>query len=127
MIVVDATTIVSGLLMRGDARDFLANNELHIPTLADSEIVSTLTRMVRNKDLAATAAKSTLDAWLGIAVQRHMAYSDLLRMWDLRHNVKAYDATYVALAERLQIPLVTCDKRLTTAAGVKCELVLVTG
>jgi len=48
-------------------------------------------------------------------------------MWELRENVKAYDATYVALAERLDLPLVTCDERLAKANGVRCDVMVQDG
>ena len=44
----------------------------------------------------------------------------LERMWELRHNVTAYDAAYIALAERLDAVLITCDARLATANGPTC-------
>ena len=52
---------------------------------------------------------------------RRMPLPPLLdRMWDLRHNITAYDAAYVALAERLQAVLITCDARLAAAIGPTC-------
>jgi len=50
----------------------------------------------------------------------------LERMWELRSNITAYDAAYVALAERLDSPLITCDAKLTTASGASCAFDLIT-
>jgi predicted nucleic acid-binding protein len=56
---------------------------------------------------------------------RKLPSSRLLgRAYELRHNVGAYDAMYVALAEILQCPLITTDVRLANAAGVRCEIEL---
>jgi predicted nucleic acid-binding protein len=127
VIVIDATTIVSGLLTVGSSREALETNDLHIPHLADSEVVSALTRLVRNEAVDARGAKRALDRWVLFGVRRHPVRALMPRMWELRQNVKADDATYVALAERLDLPLVTCDKRLAHAPGITCEVLLMPG
>jgi predicted nucleic acid-binding protein len=125
VIVIDATTIVNGLLREGESREALEVNDLHVPHLADSEVVATLTRLVRNKVIDPAGAKRALDRWVLFGVQRHPVRELMPRMWELRENVKACDATYVALAEGLGLPLVTCDKRLAGASGPGCEMILV--
>ena len=54
-------------------------------------------------------------------------YADLFlaRIWALRHNLTAYDAAYVALAETLNVPLVTCDTRLAASVGHRATIALV--
>ena len=55
-----------------------------------------------------------------------MALAPLLdRMWELRANVTAYDAAYVALAEQLTAPLITCDSKLAAANGTRCAFDLI--
>ena len=125
MIVVDATTVVNGLLRRGASRRRLQRHELHTPHLADSEVVSTLTRLVRAGRIERAAAERALTGWAALGVRRYPVHGLLSRMWALRENVKAYDATYVALAEILELPLVTGDQRLARAPGVRCEVVVV--
>lgn len=127
MIVVDATTIVNGLLTNGESREALEANDLHIPHLADSEVVATLTRLARTGAVDPAGAKRALDRWSLFGVRRHPVHGLMPRMWQLRENIKAYDATYVALAEQLQLPLVTCDKRLARAPGARCDIVVVEG
>lgn len=46
------------------------------------------------------------------------------RVWELRHNLSAYDAWYVAVAERLEAPLVTLDRRLASASGPRCRFIV---
>jgi predicted nucleic acid-binding protein len=48
----------------------------------------------------------------------------LPRIWELRQNVTAYDAAYLALAEVLVAPLVTCDSRLSSAPGHTAEVIV---
>ena len=125
MIVIDATTVVNGLLTDGASREMLETNDLHLPHLADSEVVSSLTRLVRTQAVDARGAKRALDRWVLFGVRRHSVRGLMPRMWELRQNVKAYDATYVALAERLDLPLVTCDHRLAKAPGITCDIVVI--
>ena len=127
MIVVDAGVIVNGLLKDGESRRNLASQDLHVPHLADSEVVSALSRLVRSKAVDGRGAKRALDKWILLGVRRHPVRGLMPRMWELRDNVKAYDATYVALAERLDLPLLTCDKRLGSAPGLRCEVVVLPG
>jgi predicted nucleic acid-binding protein len=47
------------------------------------------------------------------------------RVWELRENVTAYDACYIALAEALDVPLVTADARLGLAAGPRCQITVI--
>ncbi len=63
--------------------------------------------------------------WLGIT--RHGTFSMLDRVWDLRHNLSADDAAYVALAEALQCPLVTGDARISRAPGLRCLITVLPG
>ena len=63
--------------------------------------------------------------WLGIT--RRGTFSMLDRVWDLRHNLSADDAAYVALAEALQCPLVTGDARISRAPGLRCLITVLPG
>ncbi len=46
----------------------------------------------------------------------------MIRAYELRSNVTPYDATYVALAEGLACPLVSADRRLAKAPGIRCDV-----
>ena len=125
MIVVDASAALSALLNAGPARSALASERLHAPHLVDSEIVHALRRRVMARQLLAEAAWTALDSWRRLGMTRYAVFSLLDRVWELRENVSAYDASYVALAELLDCPLLTADDRLSRAPGVRCAITVV--
>ena len=93
---------------------------LFAPAHLDAEIVSALRGMARSHPGLEEAVPSALAHLAGFAIRR-MPLSPLLeRMWELRHNITAYDAAYVALAERLDAVLITCDARLAAPSGPTC-------
>lgn len=126
MIVVDASAAVLALLNDGEARARLAEEALAVPHLADSEIVQALRSQVRRGDVAADDAHRAVNVWAQLGIQRVGSIGMLDRMWELRDNLTAYDATYVALAEALDCPLLTADQRLASAPGPNCAIAVVT-
>lgn len=122
MIVVDASAGLAALLNAGPARRALASEQLHAPHLIDSEVANALRRETAARRLEADAAWSALDAWRRLGMTRYPAHSLLDRIWDLRDNLSAYDATYVALAELLDCSLLTADSRLARAPGTGCPI-----
>ena len=120
MVVVDTSALVAALVGRpapAGLRERLGTVELHTPHLLDTELLSVLRRLVRAEELEvarAQAAREDLDD-LSIIRYPHLPLGD--RVWALRDTLTAYDATFVALAERLDAPLVTCDGRLARSGG----------
>lgn len=125
MIVVDASTVLSALLNAGEARRLLAREQLHAPHLVDSEIASVLRRQVAAGRVHADAGWAALETWRRMGVTRHATTALLERVWQLRDNLSAYDAGYVALAESLGCALATADARISRAPGVSCSIVVV--
>lgn len=125
MIVVDASAAVSALLNAGPARQAIADQQIHIPHLVDSELASALRRKAAAGQVPADIAADALDAWQRLAATRYPAAGLLRRIWQLRDNVSAYDATYVALAEQLGCDLLTGDARLGRAPGLRCTVTIV--
>lgn len=99
---------------------------LHVPHLADVEVAQALRRYAKDGDLDAAAAAVALEDLRSLDLQRHAHEPLLDRIWELRHNFGAYDATYLALAEVLDAVLLTCDGRLARAPGVARRVQLVT-
>lgn len=122
MIVADASAVVSSLLNDSEARRRLATEAIHVPHLVDVEIAEALRKLVLRGEVNDADAQVAIGSWQRLGVRRYAANSLLNRVWQLRHNVSAYDAAYVALAETLSCPLLTADKRLAAATGVRCPV-----
>ena len=125
MIVVEASAALSALLNDGSARRALASEQLHAPHLIDSEVASGLRRMVAAEQLSADAGWTALDAFRRLGMTRYPVFSLLDRVWELRDNLSACDASYVALAELLDCCLLTADARLSRAPGIRCPITVV--
>jgi predicted nucleic acid-binding protein len=125
VIVVDASAALAGLFNDGPARRALGAEQLHAPHLIDSEVASGLRRRVAAGQLDESHALAALNAWRRLAVTRYAVNTLLERVWQLRHDVSAYDAGYVALAEALDCGLLTADARLSRVTGLRCPITLV--
>ncbi len=130
MIVVDASALLEVLLRTPAAagverRLFASGETLHAPHLIDVEAAQVLRRYARNGDLGAGRGRQALDDLADLPIRRYPHDLLLPRVWELRDNVTAYDAVYVALAEVLQAPLLTRDRRLASAAGHRARVELV--
>ncbi len=129
MIVVDASVVVAAVAARGGGdvvRARLAGEQLHAPHLLDLEVASALRRLVGRRAITATAASTALDDLQHLPVRRVPHVRLLPRCWELRRNLSIYDAVYVALAEALDLPLLTADRRLARAPGIRCDVEVLT-
>ena len=123
MIVVDASVLIEVLLQTSDglviAERLLEPREsLHAPHLIDVEVAQVLRRFVLRGEVYPERARQALDVLEVFPLTRYALEPLLARIWDLRANLTAYDAAYVALAEGLRARLVTRDKRLVAVPGV---------
>lgn len=125
MIVLDASAAVLGLLNDGEARAILQADTVACPHLADSEVVHALRSRVLRGDLDASTADKVVAVWQRLGLERLSVAGLLGRVWELRENLSGYDATYVALAEALEVSLVTADGRLARAPGPRCTITVV--
>lgn len=125
MIVLDASAALSGLLNAGPARASLVSEQLHAPHLVDSEVVSGLRRQVASRRITADDGWAALHAWRRLGLTRYPTHGLLERVWELRENLSAYDAGYVALAEALGCALVTADARMSRAPDLRCLVTVV--
>ena len=125
MVVVDASVLVDALLIDGTARARLAEANLQAPDLIDAEVLSVLRRLVLANTLAESNALQALNAAARLGLRRYPSRALWPRAWELRTNLSAYDALYVALAEQLDAPLLTADARLARAPGLRCSIEIV--
>lgn len=130
MIVVDASAMAEFLLQtslgdRVEARLFRDGDEFHAPHLIDVEVAQALRRLVRTGEVPAGRAEEVIADLADFDLRRHSHVDLLGRTWALRNNLTSYDAMYVALAEALASPLVTCDGPLGSAPGhtVRVEVI----
>jgi predicted nucleic acid-binding protein len=112
-------------LIRGEYADWAeeqistagTGRSLWAPHLIDAEVGHSLRRRVAERRLRDDHASAALGKLAGLPLRRIVHTGLLERAWELRHNLSFYDGLYVALAEVLDAPLVTLDRRLTKAAG----------
>lgn len=122
MIVADASAVLE-LLLRTSAADTIAarlldpEESLQAPHLLDLEVAQVIRRYWRSGQITAERAAEALGDFADMRIERHPHEPLLARVWELRHNLTAYDAAYVALAEALGAVLITRDARLASAPG----------
>jgi predicted nucleic acid-binding protein len=130
VIVVDASAVIDILLRvpTADAAAYLlfhSGETLHAPHLLDLEVAHTLRRHEARRQAAPARCRETLDDLARIRLFRHPHNVLLPRIWELRNNLTAYDAAYVALAEMLGARLLTRDQRMAASAGHHARIELV--
>jgi predicted nucleic acid-binding protein len=130
LIVVDASALLEVLLRTPAARAverrlFDAGESLHAPHLIDLEAAQVLRRYAAAGQITAERGRTALDDLAALGVRRYPHDWLLVRIWQLRDNLTAYDAVYVALSEALDAPLLTRDRRLAAAAGHRAQVELV--
>lgn len=116
MIVLDASAMVEALVSAApsDGLFELMSGDIHVPHLIDVEVSSVLRGLELGRVLpAGRVATARADYW-DFQLVRHELEPLADRVWTLRHQLTSHDATYVALAEALDAPLVTCDRKLDT-------------
>lgn len=130
MIVIDASALLE-MLLRTDRADRLmeralaASERLHAPHLLEIEVAQALRRLVQRDEITNVRAEQALDDFAHLVIERHAHPSLLPRIWQLRDALSAYDGAYVALAEALPAPLLTCDAKLARAHGHRATIELI--
>jgi predicted nucleic acid-binding protein len=127
MIVDDASARLEALLRTPAARAveswlFESGQTLHVPHLLDLEVAQVLRRYAANGEIDGERGRAAL---ADLPLRRYPHDFLLSRVWELRNNLTAYDAVYVALAEALDAPLLTRDRGLAAAAGHHARVELV--
>ncbi len=127
MIVVDASAIVSALTDRSVpslVERLRTERYLHAPHLIDVEVTQALRRLARTGRLSVDRASDARVDYVNLRIRRYRHVPLLGRVWELRDAMTAYDAAYIALAEILRAPLVTCDAHLARASGHEAEIMV---
>jgi len=130
MIVLDASAAVEWLLhtttgARVGRRLGGSGEALHAPHLLDVEVTQALRRLLQLKHVGPAEASDALEHLRALAVRRYSHEPLVERVWQLRSSLTAYDGVYVALAEALGVPLVTCDEKLGAAHGHTAKIEVV--
>jgi len=126
--VVDASCLfdlVTGTGASEAIRTRIATEDQIAPHVVDVEVFSVIRRDFRRGRLDRTAAGQAIEdlaAWPGQRIGHRLL---LARAWELRDNVRGWDAMYVALAEALDAVLITADRRLAAAPGPRCAIEVV--
>ncbi len=129
MIVLDASAVLELLLgtdrgSRVAERIARPEETLHVPHLLDLEVARVLRRYVSRGELHEARAGEALDDLRDLDLNRYSHDVFLDRIWELRHNVSAYDASYLALAEALGARLLTADTHLAEIPGARVRVEL---
>jgi predicted nucleic acid-binding protein len=130
LIVVDASAVIELLLRTPAAKSvethlFASGRTLHAPYLLDIEVAQVIRKYAAKGEIGDERARAALDDLSNLRMQRYPHDFLLPRVWELRNNMTAYDAVYVALAEVLSAALLTRDKRLANASGHEARVELI--
>jgi predicted nucleic acid-binding protein len=126
VIVADASAVLEFLL--GGQRARLVERHfgewaVQVPALLDAEVAQVLRRMVGQEVVPEPRARASLEILIDMPLHRHLITPLIPRIWGLRKNLTAYDATYIALAEALDCPLLTFDQKLGRTPGHNAKVV----
>ena len=130
VIVLDASAVIA-LLLGTDGADAVRvaikrdTQTLHAPHLLDVEVGQVLRRYCMFEGLAPGRGEVALQDLLALDIHRYSHEALLARIWELRGNLTAYDAAYIALAEVLDAPLLTLDGRLARASGHMAKVTVI--
>ncbi len=129
MIVLDASVVLELVLATGAApriagRVLDPSESLHAPHLLDVEVAQAVRRYCSSGDVSPRTGRDALSDLLDLPITRHPHGPLLSRIWELRRSITAYDAAYVALAEALDAPLLTCDGKLARSHGHRARILL---
>jgi predicted nucleic acid-binding protein len=116
--------LVAAKTQTGDAiaRRVTTAQILYVPNVLDGEVISALLGLIRGQKISEQEADAALSNYRAFPVERQ----DVLPLWPrlkiLRANLSSYDAQYVALAEALNVPLITADARIKRSGAARCEV-----
>ena len=128
MLVLDASAALAAFLGTGTsalavrARIEAPDESVHAPHLLDVEMLHALRGLALRGAVSPSRSEEIREDFASLRWSRYSHEAFLDRIWELKNNLTAYDAAYVALAETLDAPLVTTDARLARASGLRAEV-----
>jgi predicted nucleic acid-binding protein len=128
LLVLDASAALAAFLGTGVNSAFIRvrieapGESLHAPHLLDVEMLHALRGLVLRGDVSRARSEEVREDFASLRWSRYSHVAFLDRIWELKDNLTAYDAAYVALAETLSAPLITTDARLARASGIRAEV-----
>lgn len=126
MLVIDASVVVAALTTTRAAalvHELLSDEQtLHAPDLIQLEVAQALRKLLVSGVIEEEIARNAFGQFLDLPLTTYPHGALMRRVWELRHNMTAYDAAYVALAEALRAPLYTSDTRLAKSAGHRAKI-----
>jgi len=122
LIVIDASAVIEWILNTSRGRSIGKRltdgvEQLHAPYLLDIEVLQVVRRYSLRNVISEVRGRQAIEDYGDLLVKRYPHTPLLTRIWELKANLSAYDAAYVALSEALNAPLLTCDSRLANAPG----------
>jgi predicted nucleic acid-binding protein len=128
VIVLDASAAVELLIEEGDIGEWVADTLRHedsvvAPYLIDLEVLATLRNLVLRREIRPALAREAILGFGELRLTRYPATDLIDRIWELRTRLTPYDASYIVLAEVLDVPVVTTDCRLAHAGGHRARIV----
>jgi predicted nucleic acid-binding protein len=108
-----------------ESRIFTPREVLYAPHLIDLEVAQVLRRYCNSNEMTPERGREALEDLAELPINRYPHDLFLRRIWELRNNMTAYDAAYVALAEALPAPLLTRDGRLASAPAHEAFIELI--
>lgn len=128
MLVVDTSAVLEALAATPPSTALTerlsADGDLHAPHLLDVEVLHALLGMSIRGEISDERAADARSDYGDLALVRYSHAPLADRIWELRDNMTAYDAAFVALAELVEAPLVTCDGRMAAAPGHRARIEL---
>jgi predicted nucleic acid-binding protein len=130
MLILDASClyeVVIGTRLGEQVRVRMKDDDVAAPHVIDVEVLSAIRRQHMTGRIDATLARQAVDDLRDSPIERYSHRLLLDRAWDLRNNVRGWDAFYVALAEALDGALLTLDRPLGGAPGLRCKVEVLEG
>ena len=129
MIVVDASVIIHVLVDAAVEPNIIdrleSSNGLLAPHLIDLEVINGIRKQLFLKNINVRQADTAIDDFHSMTIDRRATHMFIDRIWELRSNLTPYDAAYVALAEMVDLPLITRDSKIAKVKGLKAPIILV--